>query len=164
MLNHVKLTVLTLFRSGACCTDDLLPMPSTSAATGKRKQPMIDDALHQQAEQVYKKLLNSAYLLAIDGQPLYTFKTLVRVQKANGVKLIDGTDGSNKAREFVRVIADAVRSKMSTHLSSTSAFAILSDGSQARKTGTEKELVLVRTVKDGKPVYFTVALQDMDAY
>ena len=138
-------------------------MPSTSVAIGRRKQPMIDDTLHQQAEQAYKKLLNSAYLLAIDGQPLSTFKTLLRAQKANGVKLIEGTDSSNKAREFVHVIADAVRSEMSTHLS-MSAFSIFSDGSQARKTGSEKELVLVRTVKDGKPVYFTVALQDMDAY
>ena len=44
------------------------------------------------------------------------------------------------------------------------AFSVLSDGSQARKTGSEKEIVLVRVLKDGSPTYFCVALQDMDEY
>ena len=90
------------------------------------------------------------------------------MHKANGVKLIQGTDSSNKAREFVKVIADTVLSNITSYLSSVSAFSILSDGSQARKTGREKELVLVRLIKDGIPTNFTtnftVALVDMDAY
>ena len=39
--------------------------------------------------------------------------------------------------------------------------AMLSDGSQARKTGNEKELVLVRIEKCGIPTYFVVALLEM---
>ena len=142
------------------------PQASTSSqvVAVKRKQPNIVDAIHQQAEDAYRKLLMSAYLLAIDGQPLTTFKTIVRVQKANGVKLIQGTDSSNRAREFITQIADTIRSKISMHLQSDCAFSILSDGSQARKTGSEKELVLVRIVKDGVPTYFVVALVDMDVY
>ena len=38
---------------------------------------------------------------------------------------------------------------------------MLSDGSQARKTNDEKELVLVRTERNGIPVYFVVSLLEM---
>ncbi len=48
-------------------------------------QARIDDVLTNQATEAYIKLLKTAYLLALDGLPLSTFKTLVSVQKANGV-------------------------------------------------------------------------------
>ena len=38
---------------------------------------------------------------------------------------------------------------------------VLSDGSQPCKTGSEKELVLVRTTKAGLPIYFVVSLLEM---
>ena len=38
---------------------------------------------------------------------------------------------------------------------------VLSDGSQPHKTGSEKELVLVRTTKADLPVYFVVSLLEM---
>ena len=38
---------------------------------------------------------------------------------------------------------------------------ILSDGSQARKTNSEKELILVQTERNGIPVYFVVLLLEM---
>ena len=97
----------------------------------------------------------TAYLLAVSRQPLTSFKTLVQVQKANGGKLIQGTDDSKKAAEFVSVIADVIRNKITNIVTNATAFSILSDGSQARKTGSEKELVVVRTSRDGYPVNCT---------
>ena len=41
---------------------------------------------------------------------------------------------------------------------------VLSDGSQARKTGSEKELVLVRVEKLGIPVYFVISLLEMASF
>ena len=41
---------------------------------------------------------------------------------------------------------------------------MLTDGSQAYKTGSEKELILVQTVKNGLATYYVIALQDMDEY
>ena len=38
---------------------------------------------------------------------------------------------------------------------------MLSDGSQASKTGNEKELLLIRVEKNCIPVYFVVALLEM---
>ena len=41
---------------------------------------------------------------------------------------------------------------------------VLSDGSQARKTKNEKELVLVRIERSGIPIYFVVSLLDMASF
>ena len=40
----------------------------------------------------------------------------------------------------------------------------LSDGSQARKVKDEKELVLVRTERNGVPVYFVASILEMSQY
>ena len=102
--------------------------------------------------------------MAVDGLPLSTFKTLVRVQKANGVKLIQGSEGIKRARELVQEIGDAIRMRIASIVATSTAFSVMSDGSQARKTASEKELVLVRTVRDGCVVTLVAALQDVDEY
>ena len=71
---------------------------------------------------------------------------------------------SNRAREFVREIAACVERKVSEVMSQASCFSILSDGSQARKTGGEKELVYVRILRDTIPTYLCVSLQNIDDY
>ena len=56
------------------------------------------------------------------------------------------------------------RDKLAVILSSAKAFSILTDGSEARKTGMEKELVFVRVIRGGIPVYFCAALQDCNEF
>jgi hypothetical protein len=129
-----------------------------------KKQPRIDDVMRKQARDGYRKLLNTAYIMAVNGLPLSAFHTLVKVQKVNGVKLLQGVQDSKKAKEFVWYLADAIREKLAIILSSSRAYSVLSDGSQARKTGSEKELVFVRVVRGGIPVYYVLALQDIDEY
>ena len=41
---------------------------------------------------------------------------------------------------------------------------LLSDGSQARKTNSDKEMVLVRVERNGIPVYFVVSLLEMSEW
>lgn len=62
------------------------------------------------------------------------------------------------------MLAETICEKIKGILTDVCAFSLLSDGSQARKTGSEKELVLVRVVKDGVARYFCVGLADIDAY
>ena len=102
--------------------------------------------------------------MAVNGQPISTYRTMVQIQKANGVQLIEGCDSRDKAKDFITHIADAIKCKIANVLSSSVAFSVLSDGSQARKTGSEKELVLVRVAKSGIPTYFMAALQNIDDY
>ena len=59
---------------------------------------------------------------------------------------------------------DQQKKEINTILPESEGFSVLSDGSQARKTGCEKELVFVRVVHNGAPAYFAVALQDIDSY
>ena len=43
-------------------------------------------------------------------------------------------------------------------------FSLLSDGSQEHKTGSDKELVLIRIVRDGILVYITLSLLEMSDF
>ena len=128
------------------------------------KQPRVDTSLHKQAAAAYQKLLKTAYILAVDGLPLKTFSSFVKVQKANGVQLIQGTESGDKAKEFIGEIAKTIRQKIDTILKTSTAFSVLSDGSQARKTGSEKELVYIRTATSGKPVSYLAGCQNIDYY
>ena len=89
------------------------------------------------------------------------FKVLVKCQRANGVRLVQGKDSSNAAREFVHYIAEAITEKCAGIIAGSDFMSILSDGSQARKTNDEKELVLVRVERNGVPIYFVVSLLEM---
>lgn len=137
--------------SGEC------PIASTS-------QPRIDDSFHRIGTEAYRKLLTMAYLLAQGGLPLSSFETVVKCSKAAGAKLITGTMSGKTAREFTHYIADAIREKLALLVCSKTFFSVLSDGSQARKTGKEKELVLIRVIRSGVPVYYGVALEDISEY
>ncbi|CAM1308543.1 Uncharacterised protein at_DN2367, partial [Pycnogonum litorale] len=133
-------------------------------SSGPGTQPRIDTMMHKLGREAYEKLIRSANMLAVDGQPLSTFKTLVKCQKSNGVQLISGMDNGHAAREFIHEIANAIREKLALIMCSANAFSVLSDGSQARKTGKEKELVLIRLVRGGIPVYYCVSLADVSSY
>jgi hypothetical protein len=66
------------------------------------------------------------------------------------------------AREYISCIASAIKEKVTKIINDKSFFSILSDGSQARKTKDEKELILVRVEREGTPAYFVVSLLDMN--
>ncbi|XP_050392676.1 uncharacterized protein LOC126811174 [Patella vulgata] len=137
---------------------------STSASIPIPKQPRIDSTFHENSRSAYIKLMKTAYMLAVSGMPFTHFRTLVNVQKANGVQMLNKCDNSNIACTFVDAIAKTVRDKITGIIESASAFSLLTDGSQARKTNSEKELVLIRVVRDGKPIFACAALQDIDDY
>lgn len=137
---------------------------TTSSAICSLHQPQIDKSFETISTRAFEKLLKTAYLLAVHGQPLSAFKLMVDVQKANGVALIDGYDSVSKARELVCHLASAISYKIAEMLTSSAAFSVLCDGSQARKTNNEKELILARCLKDGAPIFVMVALQNMNDF
>ena len=61
-------------------------------------------------------------------------------------------------------IANAIRAKIKSIIGTNKLFSVLSDGSQARKTGSEKELEFSRVLREWKPEFFCVALQNIDYY
>ena len=66
--------------------------------------------------------------------------------------LYSGCDRPQRAVEMISYIAEQERLFLKDILTKASAFSDLSDGSQARKTGSEKELVYVRMPHLGAPV------------
>ena len=78
-------------------------------------------------------------------------------------KLVSGCDNSKAARKFIHELAQSIRQKLTEKLGNCF-FSILTDGSQPRKTGQEKEMVMVRVTDDGLPKFFVVGLIDLDKY
>lgn len=57
------------------------------------------------------------------------------------------------AREFISLIVEAVKEKHAAILASSNFMTLLIDSSQARKTGSEKEMILIRTERAGKQTF-----------
>ena len=142
---------------------DLIANASTSK-TAASSQPRINQALDAQSKEAYSRLIATAYCLAVEVKPLSSFKLLVKILKKNNVPLITKCDNSDAASKFIKEIDKAINTKLKMVLDSANFFSILSDGSQPRKTGSEKELVYIRVVKDGAPTYLCVALENIDDY
>ena len=96
--------------------------------------------------------------------PLKHFSVLVKCCRKTGAKLIARKEDGRTGREFVYCITEAVKEKCAIILASGNFMSILSDGSQARKTKQEKELVLVRTERNGIPTYVVCSLLEMAKY
>ncbi|ELU10088.1 hypothetical protein CAPTEDRAFT_187247 [Capitella teleta] len=127
------------------------------------KQPKIDTKLKSVSQDSYKKLIQAAYMCATGGLPLTQFETMVKCLRMTGTKSVSGCDNSKAARKFINELAQSIRNKLTKKLGSCF-FSILTDGSQPKKTGAEKEMVMVRLTDDGLPKFFVVGLIDLDQY
>ena len=83
---------------------------ATEASTERTIQPDIGTFLNESARESFKKLMKTAYEIALTpSMPHKHFKVLIKCQRANGVRLVEGKDGGNAAREFIHCIADAIK-------------------------------------------------------
>ena len=89
---------------------------------------------------------------------------LVKCLKANNVRLIERTEDVRMGREFVHFISEVVKENCAVILASSNFISILCDGSQARKTGREKEIMLVRCDRNGIPTYIVPSLLEMENF
>ena len=128
----------------------------------RKIQPTITSYINASAKDSYRKLLRTAYELALTpSMPLKHFEVLVKCQKQNGIKLIQGKQDGRAAKEFIHCISAAIQEKVAVVLAGSDFMSVLSDGSQARKTGREKDLILTRVERGGLPCYFVTSLAEM---
>ena len=92
-----------------------------------------------------------AYNLAEGMMPFNKYKVFVKCLCDNKVNLISRKDDHRAVEKLIRYIAKSIGERLALPLCSANAFSVLSDGSEVRKTGMEKELVFVRKVKGGIP-------------
>ena len=74
----------------------------------------------------------------------------------HGVTLISGKDDNHAVSEYLGSIVTAIEEKVAVIMASSHFFSLLSDGSQARNTGSDKGLVLIRIERGGILVYITL--------
>ena len=61
-----------------------------------------------------------------------------------------GHENGKSGQEFISYIADAVKERVAAFLASLDFISILTDRSQARKIGSDKEMVLICTKRNGE--------------
>jgi len=76
--------------------------------------------------------------------------------------LIQGKHDDRSAKEYISALMTSVEEKCAVILGSKNFMTILSDGSQARKTGAEKEMVLICLERNGLPCYIVASLLEME--
>ena len=110
-------------------------------------------------------MIKTAYELALHPQfPLNSFNLLVKCLQMHGVALISGEDDNHAVSEYLGSIITAIEEKVAVIMASLHFFSLLSDESQALKTGSDKELVLIRIERSGIPVYITLSLLEMSDF
>ena len=66
--------------------------------------------------------------------------------------MIDGRHNNKGARQYIHCIANAIREKSAAVIANKHFMSLMSHGSQARKTGSEKEPIMVRFERNGIPL------------
>ena len=118
--------------------------------------------MNSKASQANRRMIKTAYELALHLQlPLKLFKLLVKCQRIHGVALISGKDDNNAVSEYLGFIAAAIQEKVAVIMASSHFLSLLS---QARNTGSNKELVVIRIERGGIPVYITLSLLEMSDF
>ena len=96
--------------------------------------------------------------------PLKCLKLLGKCQQMHAVTLISGKNDNHAVSEYLGSIATAIDGKVAVIMASSHFFSLLSDRSQAHKTGSDKELVLVRIERGYIPVYITLSLLEISDF
>ena len=121
--------------------------------------------MNSNTSQAYRRMIKTAYKLALHPQlPLKSFKLLVKCQQMHGIALISWKDDNHALSEYLGSIVTAIEEKVAVIMASLYFFSLLSDLSQAHKTGSDKELVLIRIERGGIPVYITLSLLEMSDF
>ena len=74
------------------------------------------------------------------------FPSLVELQKENGLLFMEGKTTEKSCADFIDFLGQSMRDHLTQVLSGAKFFSLAFDGSQARKTKTEKELVYAKLV------------------
>ena len=64
-----------------------------------------------------------------------------------------GKDEIRNVREYLSCITQAIQERVAAMLASANLFVVLSDGSEAQRSGSDKELVMVCVERNGKIVF-----------
>ena len=80
---------------------------------------------------------------------MYYVIIILCIHSIQTLSIFIGHEDGKSGREFIQYIAEAVSEKVGGIVANAHFMSVLTDGSQARKTGSDKEMVLTRTERNG---------------
>ena len=129
-----------------------------------RNQATINDTIESSARGNYKKLVRTALHITLKEKPYSDFPHLTDLQKSNGLKFLQGKTHRKTCAEPIECLADVLRSDLKEILHNANFYSSLFDGSQPKKTYSEKELLYVKVLIRGKAVDLLCKCIHMDDY
>ena len=109
-------------------------------------QTTINDTIESSARGNYEKLVRIALHITLKEKPYSDFPHLIDLQKSNGLKFLQGKTHRKTCAELIECLADVVRSDLKEIIYNANFYSSLFDGSQHKKTYSEKELLYVKVL------------------
>ena len=140
-------------------------IPTAPHETREKNQPTLQAAFFSQTTKSnYTRLFVTALHIALKERPISDFPDLIDLQKKNGLKFFDGKTHEMACAEFIDILANVITDDIKNILSEVKFFSITMDGSQPRKTATEKELLYVKLVIRGRATELLLKCIHMNDY
>ena len=111
----------------------------------------------------YRRLFVTALHIAMKEKPISDFEDLIELQQKNGLKFLQGKSHEKACAEFIDVLPSTLKD-IKLILLQVSAFSLAFDGSQPRKTGTEKKLLYSKFASRGEAVELLLECIHVDDY
>ena len=112
----------------------------------------------------YRRLFVTALHIAMKEKPTSDFEDLIELQQKKGLKFLQGKLHEKACAEFIDVLSDTLKKDIKLILFQVSAFSLAFDGSQPRKTGTEKKLLYSKCASRGEAVELLLECIHVDDY
>lgn len=99
---------------------------------------------------IMEKLFNTAYVIAKEDYALNDFRILCQMQMKNGVKMGETYLNDKGARQFIKYIAETMRTDLKSQLSKIEFFSLMADGS-TDKSVMASEIIYICYLHEGEP-------------
>ena len=139
---------------------------STAVPSGS-SQKRVDTCLNNASNRHYTILFNTILTMIMEDMALLKIEALVEMQRRNKLSISKSKVNNKAAREMVSCLAEVVTNFVSRKIKESKFISLGCDGSEARKTHDEKELVYCKIVCDGDfgvatPVFILVCQSAKD--
>ena len=115
----------------------------TTPITLETNQQTIFLNIGNAAKDNYTRLIRTALHIAIKEKPFLDFPDLIKLQQSNGLKFVNGKTHKKACAKFIEICAKVIRVAIKNILQTSNFFSLLFDGSQPKKTFSEKKRTFV---------------------
>ena len=132
----------------ACAKRKMGRSTTSTAVPSGSSQKRVDTCLNN-ASNRHTILFNTILTMIMEDMALLKIDALVEMQRRNGLSISESKVNNKAAREMVSCLAEVVTNLVSRKIKESKFISLACDGSEARKTRDEKELVYCKIVCDG---------------